>query len=163
SDVQTKIDLLLKEDKEWDEDLSKRRYAALADLKKLQGPDKAQINDYILTWLGAATRNQWQRAWAISALAQLGCADGNEYVEKHMLEQDETHAWTRHFALVNGANLDPFPMDRITMAATHDRDVLPRATALRLLIARGFSEYEKNIQEMLQNQQDPSERWAAAR
>lgn len=162
--IQSDITLLLKEDKEWDEDLGTQRYEALTRIRALSQPEKEKLNNYVLQWLAnpKSKPNSWQRAWAISTLAQLGCNDGEKYVKEHMLVKEEEHPWTRHFALINAANFDPFPEAEIRVAA-EDVDVLPQATALRLLIANDFSDYEENLQNMLKERKNPRAHWAAAR
>lgn len=160
--LQSKIDLLLKEDKEWDEKLDDQRYEILEEIKNLPDSDRTQIDQYVLQWLQSMPHTHWQHAWGISTLSQLGYKDGQDYVKQHMLEQHEGYYWTRHFALINGANFDPFPEPEIRQAIG-DRDVLPKATALRLLIAHGFPQYERDLQKMMLNQKNPAARWATAR
>lgn len=162
-DVQPLISLLLKEDKERDGDLTQRRNETLIKIRDMEPPQREEINNYILTFLDKKNPNPWQRSWAISALAQLGCPDGQDRVKKHMSCTVEDFAWTRYFALINGANFDPFPETEIKAVADQDPDLLPRAIAMRLLVVKDFLKYENDLLDMLHNEKNPNERWAAAR
>ncbi len=163
TDLQPMINLLLKEDREWDGDLAKQRNEILNKIRDMEGPKREDINNYILNWLDKKNPNQWQRSWAISALAQLGCQDGQDRVKNLMTPQGEPDPWTRYFALINGACFKPFPEAEILAAATSDPESLPKATAMRLLVAHGSLEYESGLLAMLQSQQNQNECWAAAR
>jgi HEAT repeat protein len=163
NDLQPMINLLLKEDKEWDGNLAKQRNDILSKIRDMEEPKREDINNYILNWLDRKKPNQWQRSWAISALAQLGCQDGQDRVKKLMSPHGEPDPWTRYFALINGANFKPFPETEIIAAAESDPEALPKATAMRLLVVHGLLEYEDGLLAMLQNQQSQDEWWAAAR
>ena len=158
--TQELIDLLLEEKEEWEEDDDKKRYEALAEISEL--PDKDKLEKYVLEWLIKPDRAPWPRTWSLTLLAQLGLPDGAKKVLEHLTDPPETYAWTRHFALINAANFDPFPTKAIEKAAK-DQDVLPRATALRLLVANDMDQYENALLDMLKSQNDPNAPWAAAR
>ena len=124
-------------------------------------PDKDQVEKYILEQLPSET-DRWQRTWSVSALAEIGLADGQKTVLDHTDDPPESDPWVRHFALINAANFSPFPVTEIKQA-TKDTDVLPRATALRLLLANGQNQYADELMEMLRGAHGPDAAWAAAR
>lgn len=152
--TQELIDILLNEN---DDDT---RYQALAGVTTAQ--DKDQLEKYVLEWLDEGERDDWSRTWSLTVLTQLGLPEGVKRVIAHLVNPPEGYAWTRHFALINAGSFDPFPAKDIE-AAVKDQDVLPRATALRLLVAHGVVKYEKDLAAMLRNESNPDERWAAAR
>ena len=129
--------------------------------KILTLPDKDQVEAYILEQLASAT-NRWPRTWSLSALAKIGSANGTKTVLDHTFDPPESDAWARHFALINSANFEPFPMAKIENA-TKDVDVLPRATAFRLLLANGQDQYAEELLKMLWDENIPDAAWAAAR
>jgi HEAT repeat protein len=135
------------------------RYEVLSQLNSL--PDKNQVERYLLEVVKTET-DRWKRTWAFSGLAELGLPDGLEIVLKHTLCPPEDDAWTRHFVLINAASFKSFPRDKI-LKATHDSEVLPRATAFRLLLTYGEDQYADALVNMLRDITDPNGRWAAAR
>jgi hypothetical protein len=124
-------------------------------------PEKDQVEAYILEQLDSATE-RWPRTWSLSVLSEIGSANGTKKVLDHTFDPPETDAWARHFALINAANFIPFPTEQIEKA-TKDTDVLPRATALRLLLANGQDKYAEDLLNMLWDQTVPDGIWAAAR
>ena len=152
--TQELIDILLNENDD------KARYEALATVKTLA--EKEQLEKYVLDWLAEGNREPWPRTWALTVLAQIGLPDGMNKILEHLADPPEDYPWTRHFALINAGNFDPFPMKAIEQAS-QDSDSLPRATALRLLVANGADRYLQDLLEMLQNDHDPDGRWAAVR
>lgn len=129
--------------------------------KILTLPDKDQVETYILEQL-ASGGDRWPRTWSLSALAEIGSANGTKTVLDHTFDPPESDAWARHFALINAANFEPFPMAQIE-SATKDADVLPRATAFRLLLANGHDQYAEELLKMLWDENVPDAAWAAAR
>ena len=136
-----------------------QRNEALQKLATL--PDKDDVEKYILEQLDSATE-RWPRTWSLSALAGIGSESGTKKVLDHTFNPPETDAWARHFALINAANFVPFPMQQIEKATT-DPDVLPRATAFRLLLANGQDKYADELLKMLWDESVPDSTWAAAR
>jgi HEAT repeat protein len=152
--TQELIEILLNENDD------KARYEALAKVSEAQ--DKDQLEKYVLEWLDEGDRDDWSRTWSLTVLARLGLPNGVERVIKHLVNPPEQYPWTRHFALINAGSFEPFPLKAIEKAA-QDEDVLPRATALRLLVANGVVKYEKELLDMLRDEHNPDARWAAAR
>jgi HEAT repeats len=124
-------------------------------------PDKDQVETYILEQLDSATE-RWPRTWSLSVLAEIGSANGTKKVLDHTFDPPESDAWARHFALINAANFEPFPMAQIEKA-TKDHEVLPKATAFRLLLANGHDKYADDLLAMLWDESVPDSTWAAAR
>ena len=124
-------------------------------------PDKDQVEAYILEQLDAAT-DRWPRTWSLSVLAEIGSANGTKKVLDHTFNPPESDAWARHFALINAANFVPFPAAQIEKA-TKDPEVLPKATAFRLLLANGHDKYADELLAMLWDESVPDSTWAAAR
>lgn len=152
-ETQNLVDTLL-----YDKDKAKRN-EALGLIITL--PDKDQVEKFVLDRL-VSEKDRWRRTWSLSVLAQIGLADGIKEVLEHTTEQREPDPWARHFALVNAANFDPFPKAEIDRA-TKDSDVLPKATAFRLLLADGQDQYADELLKMLQDVNLSDARWAAAR
>lgn len=123
--------------------------------------DKDEVEAYILEQLDSGT-DRWPRTWLLSALATIGSANGTNVVIDHTFNPPETDAWARHFALINAANFEPFPTTKIEKA-TKDSEVLPRATAFRLLLAHGHDQYADELLKMLEDETVPDAAWAAAR
>ena len=136
-----------------------KRNEALQKLATL--PDKDQVEAYILEQLESATEGL-PRTWSLSALAGIGSENGTKKVLDHTFYPPESDFWARHFALINAANFVPFPMDQIERA-TKDTDVLPKATAFRLLLANGQDKYADELLKMLWDESVPDAIWAAAR
>ena len=136
-----------------------RRSEALKTIISL--PDKDQVEKYILERFASET-DRWRRTWSLSALAQIGLVDGRKMVLDCTIDPPESDPWVRHFALVNAANFSPFPTTQI-QGATKDTDVLPKATAFRLLSANGQDQYADELLKMLRDVNVPDARWAAAR
>jgi hypothetical protein len=124
-------------------------------------PDKDQVEAYILDQLASGT-DRWPRTWLLSALSAIGSANGAKIVLDHTFNPPESDAWARHFALINAANFEPFPTAQIEKA-TKDAEVLPRATAFRLLLANGHDQYADELLKMLGDENVPDAAWAAAR
>jgi hypothetical protein len=129
--------------------------------KMLALPDKDQVETYILEQLASAT-DRWPRTWSLTALAELGSVNSTKMVLDHTFDPPESDAWARHFALINAANFEPFPVAQIENA-TKDTDVLPKATAFRLLLANGQDQYADELLKMLWDEHVPDAAWAAAR
>jgi hypothetical protein len=123
-------------------------------------PDKDQVEAYLLERLDDDP-DRWQRTWSLATLAESGLAEGKKTVLDHTLDPPEADPWARHFALIYAANFSPFPSAQIE-GATNDADVLPRATALRLLLAEGEDRYADELLNMLDDP-DARDAWAAAR
>jgi len=153
SELQNLVDTLL-----YDKDQAKRN-EALQTIGTL--PDKDKVEKFLLKRFGTA-KDRWERTWSISVLAGIGLPDGMKKVLEHTANPPESDPWARHFALLNAANFATFPIHEIE-CATQDSDVLPRATALRLLLAHGDDQYAEQLLDMLQDVQVPEGRWAAAR
>ncbi|MGB8982748.1 MAG: hypothetical protein WCC12_12800 [Anaerolineales bacterium] len=153
SELQSLVDTLL-----YDKDQAKRN-EALKTVSTLSDKDKVEK---ILLKRFATEKNRWERTWAISVLAAIGLPDGMKKVLEHTAVPPEADGWVRHFALLNAANFAAFPLPEIE-CAVQDKDVLPKATALRLLLAHGEDQYEAELLVMLQDVHAPDGRWAAAR
>ena len=152
-ETQRLVDILL-----YDKDKAKQ-YEAIQMIATR--PDKDQVEKYLLDRL-VSENDRWRRTWSLSVLSEIGLPDGKKEVLKHIHEQSEADAWVRHFALVNAANFSPFPMTEIE-GATKDMDVLPRATAFRLLLANDQDQYTEELLKMLNDGNSADARWAAAR
>lgn len=124
-------------------------------------PDKDQVEKYVLKRF-AAEKDRWRRTWSLSVLAEIGLPDGIKKVLQHTADPPEKDPWARHFALLNAANFSPFPTREIECGA-QDNEVLPKATALRLLLANGEDQCAEELLNMLQDVNTPDARWAAAR
>ena len=152
-DAQTLVDVLL-----YEKDKAKRNDA----VKAIAGhKDKDQIEKYLIERL-ASDKDPWHTTWSLTALAAIDLPDGRNEILKHVSEQNEPDAWVRHFALINAANFSPFPQKEIE-EATQDNEILPQATAFRLLLANGQDHFADEIQKMLEDTHVPDARWAAAR
>lgn len=152
-ETQNLVDTLL-----YDKDQAKRK-EALKTVNALA--DKDQVEKYLLERFITET-DRWRRTWTFSVLAEIGLTEGVKKVLEHAADPPEVDPWARHFALINAANFSPFPKQAIK-AATKDSDVLPKATALRILLAHGEDHYADELLEMLQDANVPDARWAAAR
>jgi len=152
-ETQNLVDTLL-----YDKDQAKRK-EALKTVNALA--DKDQVEKYLLERL-ITEKDRWRRTWSLSVLAEIGLLDGAQIVLEHIADPPEVDPWVRHFALLNAANLTPFPRVEIE-CATKDIEVLPKATALRLLLAHGEDHYADELLNMLQDANVPNARWAAAR
>jgi len=152
-ETQKLIDTLL-----YDDDKAKRN-VALGEI--VTQPDTDQVEKYILERLDSE-KDRWRLTWSLSILAEIGLPDGKKEVLTHISEKSEDDPWVRHFALINAANFSPFPVKEFE-SATKDSDVLPKATALRLLLAEGKDQYSEELLDMLSDVTFPDARWAAAR
>jgi len=123
-------------------------------------PDKDQVEAYLLERLESET-DRWQRTWSLATLAEIGLPDGRQAVLDHTADPPEPDRWARHFALIYAANFSPFPITQVEQA-TNDADALPKATALRLLLANGQDRYVDELLDMLRDPNAPGA-WAAAR
>jgi len=123
--------------------------------------DKDQVEKYILDRL-VSEKDRWMQTWSLSVLAEIGLPDGKKEVLRRVYEQNEGDAWVRHFALINAGSFFPFPVKEIEDAGS-DSDVLPRATAFRLLLSNGQDQYAEKLHEMLNDVNVPDARWAGAR
>jgi hypothetical protein len=123
-------------------------------------PDKDQVEAYLLERLEPET-DRWQRTWSLATLAEIGLPDGRQTVLAHTADPPEPDHWARHFALIYAANFSPFSIKQVEQA-TNDADPLPKATALRLLLAHGQDQYVDELLNMLHDHNAPGA-WAAAR
>lgn len=161
-ETQDLVDILLN-----DEDKAKRNQALagiIASLDKDQG-EKTKLESYLLDLLDKEKNKEnsrWRRTWTVTALAALRLENGIKKVREHTTEDCESDPWVRHFALIYAANFDPFPVEEF-QRAINDSQVLPKATALRLLLARGEDQYADELLKMLLDTTVPNARWAAAR
>jgi HEAT repeat protein len=155
-ETQDLIDTLLN-----DRDQEKRNEALRSIVTR---PDKDQVEKYLLERFTRFNKetDRWRRTWSVSALAGIGLPDGARKVLECIADPPEADPWVRHFALIYVANFNPFPMAEIENA-TKDKEVLPKATALRLLLAHGEDQYADELLNMLQDANVPNARWAAAR
>jgi HEAT repeat protein len=152
-ETQNLVDTLL-----YDKDQSKRR-EVLKTVNALA--DKAQVEKYLLERFDNE-EDRWRRTWTLTVLSEIGMPDGKQKILAHAAESQEPDPWVRHFALINAANFDPFPKAEIE-AATNDTDVLPKAMALRVLLAHGEDHYSDELMDMLMDENVSDARWAAAR
>lgn len=161
-ETQDLVDILLNDD-----DKAKRNEALasiIAALDDDQG-EKAKLENYLLELLDNEKdkeNSRWRRTWTVTALAAMRLENGIKKVREHTTEDCESDPWVRHFALIYAANFDPFPLEEI-QRAIHDSQVLPKATALRILLAHGEDQYGDELLKMLLDTTIPNARWAAAR
>ena len=127
----------------------------------IASPDKDQVEKYILERLVSET-DRWRRTWSFSVLAQIGLTDGKKMVLDHTIDPPESDPWARHFALLNAGTLVPSRRNK-SSTRTKDTEVLPKATALRLLLADDQDQYAYELLTMLGDMNVPDARWAAAR
>lgn len=123
--------------------------------------DKDQIEKYILERL-VSEKDRWLQTWSLSALAEIGLPVGRKEILRRVYEQNEKDPWVRHFALINAGSFSPFPLKEFE-DAVKDSDVLPRATAFRLLLSNGQDQYADELHLMLNDINVPDARWAGAR
>lgn len=141
------------------DEVQANRREALKTVKILQ--DKDQVEKYLLDRFDSE-KDRWRRTWSLTVLAEIGLPGGMQKVLEHTAYPPEDDPWARHFALINAADFTPFPIHEIE-CALQDVDVLPKATALRLLLGYGEDQYADELLDMLKDTSAADARWAAAR
>lgn len=134
---------------------------ALAAMPAL--PDKKQVASYLVDCL-SKEREGDKRSWIVSGLAALNQPGTADAVAKRLDPEVEDFEWTRYFAAIGLAKMQPDDLEQRLLKAHEDPDVIVRMLALRLLIENGFENgYVEKLILTAEDEDYWDARWAACK